>query len=71
MWDSVVSAFKDILGLPGDAGKGLALLSTIYATLTNYRVWRSLGWLLLGILVTVLGLLIWSRRTLASATRAA
>ena len=71
MWDSLVGAMKDIVGLPDAAGKGAALLATVYATLTNFRIWRSLGWLLLGIVVAMLGLLIWNRRTLGAAITAA
>jgi hypothetical protein len=70
MWDSVVSAFKDILGLPADVGKGAALFGVAWATVTDYRMWRSIGWLLLGIVVTILGLTIWNRRTIGAAVRA-
>jgi hypothetical protein len=71
MWASAVSAMKDILGLPTDAAKGAALIATIYATLTNYRMWRSLGWLLLGIVIAILGLVVWNRRTIGAAIQAA
>lgn len=71
MWDTLVSALKDIVGLPGDVGKGAALLAEIYATLTNFRIWRSIGWLVLGVLMAVLGLLIWNRRTIGAIAKAA
>ena len=71
MWDSVVSTIKGILGLPGDVSKGAALFATAWTTVTDYRLWRSVGWLLLGILVTILGLMIWNRRTIGAAIKAA
>ena len=70
MWDSLISAMKDIVGLPGDVGKGAALLAEIYATVTNYRIWRSVAWLVLGVVLAILGLLVWNRRTIGAIAKA-
>lgn len=34
-------------------------LSAFYKELTNYRVWRSLGWLILGVVMIFIGLFMW------------
>lgn len=71
MWNDIINALKGIASVPSDVGKSFAEIGTIWATLTNYRMWRSLGWLFLGILVTVLGLVIWNRHAVGSAFKAA
>lgn len=71
MWDTIVSTLKGILALPADVSKGAAVAGTIWATLTDYRMWRSVGWLLLGLLLAVLGLLLWNRHALGSVAETA
>lgn len=67
MWDSIVSAIQGIISLPNDAGKAAGILGEAWATITDFRMWRSLGWLLLGILLIVLGFVIWNRQALGQA----
>jgi len=71
MWDSIISTLKGIIALPSDVGKGAAVAGTIWASLTDYRMWRSFGWLILGVQVAVLGLLIWNRRTIGTLAKTA
>jgi hypothetical protein len=61
MWNEIVSTLTGIMSLPSEAGKGAAVASTAWATVTDYRMWRSLGWLLLGIIIVEIGLGIWNR----------
>jgi uncharacterized membrane protein len=44
-------------GLTDTAG----VLVAFFATITDYRMWRSLGWLLLGILMIAGGLAMWAK----------
>lgn len=67
MWDSIVSTLKSIVGLPSAASAAAGEIGVVWATVTNYRMWRSLGWLLLGILLIVTALAIWNRGAIAKA----
>lgn len=69
MWDQLVNTFVNIFAIPEAAGKGIAFGATVWTSLTDYRMWRSLGWLLLGIIVAILGLAVWNRRTIYSAVK--
>lgn len=68
MWDSIV-------GLVSSAAAGsngaLQLAGTFLEVVTNYRMWRSLGWLLLGIVLAGAGLAIWNRKGIAAAGKLA
>ena len=51
-----------LAGLPGFSALGAAdkaatMLAGVGALVTDYRMWRSLGWMLLGLLLTWWGLL--------------
>jgi len=46
---SGINSFTDV---------GIALLA-FFEEITDYRLWRSLGWLLLGLLLTALGVVSW------------
>lgn len=67
MWDQIVSAIQGIVSLPNDAGKAAGILGEAWATLTDFRMWRSLGWLLLGIVLIIIGFVIWNRRAIGEA----
>lgn len=85
-WGALVSFFGAITGNPELGGVGsligvegtgsgtssiTAAVGAVWETVTNYRMWRSLGWLFLGILVMVLGLLIWNRKAIGSGIKTA
>lgn len=67
MWDTIVSTLKSIVGLPSAASAAAGEIGVVWATVTNYRMWRSLGWLLLGILMIILALVIWNRGAIGKA----
>ena len=46
-------------GVAGFAGFA-TVVEGIWAGLTDYKMWRSLGWLLLGILLMLLGAVMWT-----------
>lgn len=75
-WDSTLNLFTG--GLYGDAKGGTAAVTdgihvaeAIWVNLSDFRMWRSLGWLLLGVLLLVLGFLVWNRRSIAAAVETA
>lgn len=43
----------------------------VWLNLSDYRMWRSLGWLLLGILLMILGFVVWNRKAIAGAAKLA
>lgn len=43
---------------------GAGVAKVVWANVSDYRMWRSLGWLVLGILLLVLGLVLWNRKAL-------
>lgn len=58
---SAVNAIQD--------GAGVA--KVVWANVSDYRMWRSLGWLVLGLLLLVLGLVLWNRKALGRAASVA
>jgi len=48
-----------------------ATLAGISIALFNYRMWRSIGWLILGILMMWWGFLLWNRKAIAGAAASA
>lgn len=67
MWDQIVNSIKGLFNLPGDLSKGTALAGEVWTTLTDFRMWRSLGWLLLGIILIIIGFVIWNRHAIGQA----
>lgn len=55
-FESLISAL--IPGLSGLSDVGSALVA-FFDTITNGRMWRSLGWLLLGVVMMAAGLTLW------------
>lgn len=49
-------------GLTDTAG----VLVAFFTTITDYRMWRSLGWLLLGIVMIGSGLALWAKDSAGS-----
>lgn len=49
----------------------LGVTKVIWAALSDYRMWRSVGWLLLGIVLMILGFVVWNRKAIASTAKLA
>lgn len=68
-------------GLPDTVGPESGAISSIsdavnltklvWLNVSDYRMWRSLGWLLLGLLLMILGFVVWNRKAIASAAAVA
>lgn len=58
-----MSFFEEIIGglIPGLGGLSdvASMLFGFFDTITNGKMWRSLGWLLLGIALIVIGVTLW------------
>lgn len=72
MWDTIVGVLQGMAAQATGGTSGVVgTLGVVWAGLTDYRMWRSLGWLLLGILLMVMGLVIWNRKAIGSAIQTA
>lgn len=76
--EKVGDTINEATGLP-DASGAMSSLSdavsfskAVWLNVSDYRMWRSLGWLLLGVLLMIVGFLVWNRKAVgAVASRAA
>jgi hypothetical protein len=63
-------------GLPDSSGAISALGDTlsfskaVWLNVSDFRMWRSLGWLLLGIILIILGFVAWNRKAVVGAAAA-
>lgn len=62
----------DIVGsvVPGGSST-IGVIAEGLFMLSDYRMWRSLGWLLLGILLIILGVVVWNRHAIEGVAGAA
>lgn len=67
MWNALVSMIGNLV--PGEGG--LQLFAGITEAVFNYRMWRSIGWLLLGILLMIIGFVVWNRKAIGGAAKTA
>jgi len=65
------TGLPDASGAVSALGDTLSFSKAVWLNVSDYRMWRSLGWLLLGILLMILGFLAWNRGAVASAARLA
>jgi hypothetical protein len=60
-----VGGFTSLLGPVGAAFSGLSDVGTalvaFFTEISDYRMWRSLGWLFLGLLMMAAGVTLWLR----------
>lgn len=63
---------NDFTGLPDSSGAisaladPLSFLKAVWLNISDYRMWRSLGWLILGIVLMGFGIALWLKKTIAS-----
>jgi hypothetical protein len=58
-------------GAVNDLTDSLSVTKVIWASLSDYRMWRSLGWIVLGILLMIIGFLVWNRSAVEAAAKLA
>lgn len=70
-----MSFFSSIWGSIWSSGAALgdtaSALVAFFQTITDYTMWRSLGWLILGIIMIALGVYSWSKETVTPYVAAA
>lgn len=49
----------------------LGVTKVIWANLSDYRMWRSVGWIFLGIVLMIIGFVVWNRKAIGSAAKLA
>lgn len=54
----------DLGGAINDVKDGVNLAKVVWFNVSDFRMWRSLGWLLLGIFLMVLGFVVWNRKSI-------
>lgn len=57
------SLWKTIWAGPQALSDTASALFAFFTTITDYTMWRSLGWLLLGVVLIAFGLFIWGKTT--------
>lgn len=57
-------------GAINDFTDSLSIVKVIWANVSDYRMWRSLGWLLLGIMLMITGFVVWNRKAAAAIGKA-
>lgn len=61
------TGLPDVGGAISDVNDAVNLSKVVWLNVSDYRMWRSLGWLLLGILMLILGFVIWNRKSIQAA----
>ena len=67
---------NEVTGLPDSSGAISALGDTlsfskaVWLNISDFRMWRSLGWLLLGVILIILGFVSWNRKAVMGAAKA-
>jgi hypothetical protein len=68
---------NEITGLPDASGAisalndSLSFSKAVWLNVSDYRMWRSLGWLLLGIVLMILGFVAWNRKAIEGVAKVA
>lgn len=61
-----------VLGPGGTSGAmssindAVSLTKAVWLNVSDYRMWRSLGWIILGILMMIIGFLVWNRKAIGA-----
>ena len=65
-----VTGLPDSSGAISAIGDSVNLAKAVWLNVCDFRMWRSLGWLMLGILLMIIGFLAWNRKALAATAAA-
>ena len=68
---AALDAAGGVSGAMNDISDSVSFGKLVWLNLSDYRMWRSLGWLLLGILFLILGFVVWNRKAIAGVAKAA
>jgi len=56
----------DVSGAMSSLSDTLSFSKAVWLNVSDYRMWRSLGWLALGILLMILGFVVWNRKAIGA-----
>lgn len=62
-----VTGLPDSSGAISALGDSLSFGKAVWLNLSDYRMWRSLGWLLLGIVLMIMGFVKWNQGSVTAA----
>jgi hypothetical protein len=61
------NGLPDVTGAMSSLSDALSFSKAVWLNVSDYRMWRSLGWLILGILMMILGFVVWNRKAIGAA----
>jgi hypothetical protein len=61
-----VTGLPDSSGAISALGDTLSFSKAVWLNLSDYRMWRSLGWLVLGVILMIIGFVVWNRKAIES-----
>ncbi len=61
----------DVSGAFSKISDTVSFSKLVWLNVSDYRMWRSLGWLVLGVLLLVLGFVAWNRKAIEGAAKLA
>lgn len=67
------NAINEATGLPDTSGAISAITDpvsfakAVWLNVSDYRMWRSLGWVIIGLVLMILGFVVWNRKAIAAA----
>ena len=53
-------------GAISNLNDAVSMTKLVWLNVSDFRMWRSLGWLLLGIILMIIGFVVWNRKAIAS-----
>lgn len=53
-------------GAMGSLTDAVSFSKAVWLNVSDFRMWRSLGWLLLGIVLMILGFVVWNRKAIGA-----
>lgn len=56
----------DVSGAMSSLSDTLSFSKAVWLNISDYRMWRSLGWIILGILMMILGFVVWNRKAIGA-----
>ena len=60
--DDIISMFSTIMDTPHAIAAAATSMEKFWKTLTDKYMWRSLGWIIIGLIILVAGILSWMKK---------
>ena len=56
----------DVSGAMSSLSDTLSFSKAVWLNVSDYRMWRSLGWIIIGVLLMILGFVVWNRKAIGA-----